>query len=74
MFILNSIHTGYFGVYVDVQNFSVIRIEIDHKIEGGWVLLWNSSFGIMISHTTFCRNKALFQSITQIQFCVYCTF
>jgi len=28
-------------------------------MEGGWGLLWNSSFGSMISHTTFYRNKAL---------------
>ena len=31
-----------------------------HEMEGGWCLVWNSSFASMISHTTFYRNKDLF--------------
>jgi hypothetical protein len=35
-------------------------LKLYHEMEGGWGLVWNSSYGSMISHTTFCRNKALF--------------
>ena len=33
-----------------------------HEMEGGFGLVWNSSFGSVISHTTFYRNKDLFLS------------
>ena len=28
-----------------------------HEMEGGWGLVWNISFVILIFHTTFYRNK-----------------
>ena len=31
-----------------------------YEVEGGWGLVWNSSFVSMISHTKFYRNKAFF--------------
>jgi hypothetical protein len=31
-----------------------------HEMEGGWGLVWNSSIGSLISHTTFSRNKDWF--------------
>jgi hypothetical protein len=53
MFILNSIHTGLFGFYVwKYRILALIGLKWYHKMEGGWGLLWNSSFGCIISHTT----------------------
>ena len=40
-------------------NLVLLRVKC-HKMEGGWDLVWNSSFGSMISHTTFYRNKDWF--------------
>ena len=33
------------------------RLKWCHEMEWGWGLLWNNSFGIIISHTTFYRLK-----------------
>jgi hypothetical protein len=30
------------------------------EMEWGWVLVWSDSFGNIIPHTTFYRNKVLF--------------
>jgi hypothetical protein len=31
-----------------------------HEVEGRWGLVWNTRFGIMISHSTFYSNKVFF--------------
>jgi len=49
-------------VFVPVSKYTSLvlsRLKC-HEIEGGWVLVWNSSFGSMICHTTFYRSKDLF--------------
>jgi len=48
---------------VSVWKFTIsmpFRLKRCHEVEGGWGLVWNSSSGIMISHTTFYRYKGLF--------------
>ena len=60
MLIKNSVHTRVFFVPVwKYTNLELFRLNC-HEMEGEWDLVWNSSFGSMISHTTFCRNKDLF--------------
>ena len=60
IFIKNSIHARWFGVCVEGHNFSAFWIEVCHGIVGGWGLVCNSSFGSLISHTTFYRSEDLF--------------
>jgi len=55
-----------FGVVVEGHNFVFFWLKWCHKMEGGWGLVWNSSFGSMISHTTFYRNKKIFNLVFNI--------
>jgi hypothetical protein len=56
----NSIHTRWFVVFVEEHNFFVFGLKWCHEMDWRWGLLWNTSFGGMISHSTFYSNKDLF--------------
>ena len=61
--------------WVSVWKYTILVLfGLKWYYEGGWGLAWHSSFGSMVSHTTFYRNKALLWSLTQLQFCIYCPF
>ena len=48
-------------VSVGEDTFSVpFGLKWCHEMEVGWGLVWNSRFGSMVFHATFCRNNDLF--------------
>ena len=52
-------------VSVGEDTFSVpFGLKWCHEMEVGWGLVWNSRFGSMVFHATFCRNNDLFYSNT----------
>jgi len=46
--------------WVSVWKYTFIVLFGLKQYEGGWGLVWNTSFGSTILHSTFYRNKALF--------------
>jgi len=45
------------------HNLNALGLKRGRELEGGWGLLWNSSFGSIISHTIFNRNKIYFSAV-----------
>jgi len=59
----NSINSELFSVCVEGNNVSASWIERGHVIEGEQGCVFNSTFGRMILHITFCRNMISFSVI-----------